>query len=246
MPTSRPSRGTECVCSSTRTIPTRASRGRRASPQLESAALAPRYGSSASTQTPPSAAPATAATACWSRRESGRTAGGTACSRIRTGTRSRWAWRFVRSAETRAAAPLAATADPHLRHFTIAVLLEEGRVLAAADVGRLGTVLQIAAPEIAVQARAGQFTSVRAGTAFDPPLRRPLSFNRIDRQSREIELIVKPAEPGGAGLAGRRPGARLDLLGPLGPSFVVHRSTRNLLPLAGGTRIARLPVPGAR
>jgi len=122
------------------------------------------------------------------------------------------------------------------------VLLEEGRVLAAADVGRLGTVLQIAAPEIAVQARAGQFTSVRAGTAFDPPLRRPLSFNRIDRQSREIELIVKPSEPGGAWLAGRRPGDRLDLLGPLGSSFVVHRSTRNLLLVAGGTGIAPLRV----
>jgi len=122
------------------------------------------------------------------------------------------------------------------------VLLEEGRVLATAEVGRLGTVLQVAAPEIAAQARAGQFVHVRPGTSFDPLLRRPYSFNRIDRHNREIELIVKPLGPGGEWIAGRRSGDRLDLLGPLGSSFVIHRSTRNLLLVAGGTGIAPMRV----
>jgi len=73
-------------------------------------------------------------------------------------------------------------------------------------------------------------------------LRRPYSFNRIDRASGEIELIVKALGAGGEWIASRREGDRLDLLGPLGSSFVIQRSTRNLLLIAGGTGIAPMRV----
>ena len=76
-------------------------------------------------------------------------------------------------------------------------MLEDGRVVATAEVGQLGTVLRVAAPGIAGQARAGQFVHVRPGLSFDPLLRRPYSFNRIDRASGEIELIVKALGAGG-------------------------------------------------
>jgi dihydroorotate dehydrogenase electron transfer subunit len=122
------------------------------------------------------------------------------------------------------------------------VLLEQGRVVATADIGQLGTVLRIAAPEIASQARAGQFVHVRPGPSFEPLLRRPYSFNRIDRQTGEIELIVKPLGRGGEWIARRREGDALDLLGPLGSAFVIQRSTRNLLLVAGGTGIAPMRV----
>ena len=122
------------------------------------------------------------------------------------------------------------------------MLLAQGRVVNSTEVGQLGTVLQIAAPEIAGQARAGQFVHVRPGTSFEPLLRRPYSFNRIDRGAGEIELIVKPLGPGGEWVAARRAGDGLDLLGPLGSAFVVHRSTRNLLLVAGGTGIAPMRV----
>jgi len=105
------------------------------------------------------------------------------------------------------------------------VILQPGRVMEAAEIGALGTVMRVAAPEIATQARAGQFVHVRAGTSFDPLLRRPYSFNRIDRQAGEIELLVKPLGPGGEWIASRRPGDMLDLLGPLGSAFVVQRAT---------------------
>jgi dihydroorotate dehydrogenase electron transfer subunit len=122
------------------------------------------------------------------------------------------------------------------------VILEEGRVLATFDVGQLGTVIQIAAPGIADRARAGQFVHVRPGERFDPLLRRPYSFNRIDRTAGEIELIVKPLGAGGEWIATRRAGDALDLLGPLGTAFVVRRATRNLLLVAGGTGIAPMRV----
>ena len=122
------------------------------------------------------------------------------------------------------------------------MILAQGRVIDSTEIGRLGTVLQISAPEIAEQARAGQFVHVRPGSSFEPLLRRPYSFNRIDRGAGEIELIVKPLGAGGEWIAARRAGDPLDLLGPLGTAFVVHRSTRNLLLVAGGTGIAPMRV----
>jgi len=122
------------------------------------------------------------------------------------------------------------------------VILAQGRVVKSTEIGQLGTVLQIAAPEIAAQARAGQFVHVRPGPSFEPLLRRPYSFNRIDRGAGEIELIVKPLGAGGEWIAGRRVGDPLDLLGPLGTAFVTRRETRNLLLVAGGTGIAPMRV----
>lgn len=122
------------------------------------------------------------------------------------------------------------------------MILETGRLVSSARIADLGTVLVIAAPGIATRAHAGQFVHVRAAERFDPLLRRPYSFNGIDRRGGEIELIVKPLGPGGEWIASRHPGDELDLLGPLGTSFVVHRATRHLLLVAGGTGIAPLKV----
>ena len=122
------------------------------------------------------------------------------------------------------------------------MILEEGRVVANAKIGDLGVLLGVRSQGIAEQARAGQFVHVRPGVGWDPLLRRPYSFCRIDRRAGEIELIVKPLGPGGEWIAERRPGDALDLLGPLGTSFVVRRDTRNLLLVAGGTGIAPMRV----
>jgi dihydroorotate dehydrogenase electron transfer subunit len=121
-------------------------------------------------------------------------------------------------------------------------MLEEGRVLSAMAVGALGTLLRMSAPAISAQARPGQFVNVRAGPSFDPLLRRPCSFARIDRAAGEIELVVKPLDAGGEWIATRPAGASCDLLGPLGTAFVVRRSARNLLLVADGTGIAPIRV----
>lgn len=122
------------------------------------------------------------------------------------------------------------------------MILEIGRVVSSETVGDLGTVLGIEAPGIASRAHAGQFVHVRPGQRFDPLLRRPYSFHGIDRRAGRIELLVKPLGPGGEWIAERRVGDELDLLGPLGTSFVVHRATTHLLLVAGGTGIAPMKV----
>jgi dihydroorotate dehydrogenase electron transfer subunit len=122
------------------------------------------------------------------------------------------------------------------------VLLEQGHVVANVEIGDLGTLLAVHSPAIAAQAHAGQFVHVRPGIGWDPLLRRPYSFCGIDRRAGEIELIVKPLGTGGEWIAERDVGDALDLLGPLGTSFVVRRDTRNLLLVAGGTGIAPMRV----
>jgi len=122
------------------------------------------------------------------------------------------------------------------------MILESGRVVSVEPVAELGSVLVVAAPGIAARAHAGQFVHVRPGERFDPLLRRPYSFHGIDRRAGEIELLVKPLGPGGEWIATRREGDALDLLGPLGTSFVVHRATTHLLLVAGGTGIAPMKV----
>ena len=121
-------------------------------------------------------------------------------------------------------------------------MLEEGRVVANTPIGDLGTLLAVRAPEIAAQAHTGQFVHVRPGVGWDPLLRRPYSFCGIERRTGEVELIVKPLGTGGEWIAERHVGDALDLLGPLGTSFVVRRDTRNLLLVAGGTGIAPMRV----
>jgi dihydroorotate dehydrogenase electron transfer subunit len=122
------------------------------------------------------------------------------------------------------------------------MIIEQGRVIANTQIGELGALLSIHAPGIAERASAGQFVHVRPGHGWDPLLRRPYSFCRIDRRAGEIELIVKPLGPGGEWIAERRQGDTLDLLGPLGTAFVVRRDTKNLLLVAGGTGIAPMRV----
>ncbi len=122
------------------------------------------------------------------------------------------------------------------------MILETGRVVSTEAVADLGTVVVISAPEIASRAHAGQFVHVRPGARFDPLLRRPYSFHGIDRRAGEIQLIVKPLGPGGEWIAARRTGDALDLLGPLGTSFIVHRASTHLLLVAGGTGIAPMKV----
>ena len=122
------------------------------------------------------------------------------------------------------------------------MIIEEGHVLSNAQIGDLGALVRVHAPGITERANAGQFVHVRPGLGWDPLLRRPYSFCRIDKRGGEIELIVKPLGAGGEWIAERHAGDTLDLLGPLGTAFVVRRETRNLLLVAGGTGIAPMRV----
>ena len=51
-------------------------------------------------------------------------------------------------------------------------------------------------PEIAREARAGQFVMIKAGTSADPPLRRPFSIMATDPGEETFTLFIKDVGQG--------------------------------------------------
>jgi len=102
--------------------------------------------------------------------------------------------------------------------------------------------LRLSAPAIARAGRSGQFLMVRCAEegSSDPLLRRPLALHRLVREQGQVEVLVRVVGRGTGWLALRRPGDTLDILGPLGQGFALHRNTRHLVLVAGGIGIAPL------
>jgi dihydroorotate dehydrogenase electron transfer subunit len=67
----------------------------------------------------------------------------------------------------------------------------------------------------------GQFVMVETTDGLEPYLRRAFSVHDVSKTDRgaRIELLVKVVGPGTRALAGKRPGVRLAVLGPLGQPF---------------------------
>jgi dihydroorotate dehydrogenase electron transfer subunit len=119
------------------------------------------------------------------------------------------------------------------------VILEEARVeenrLLAPEHRRM----VLHAPDIGASAEPGQFVHVRVHDSLHPLLRRPFSVARRDRTAGTLTLIYRVVGEGTARLADRRPGDRMEVLGPLGRGF---RMLPDVIPLlvGGGVGIAPL------
>ncbi len=78
-------------------------------------------------------------------------------------------------------------------------------------------VLTCHAPEIAAQARPGHFVNVLiAQSGHDPLLRKPFSVYTVDRAKGEISVLFSLVGATTYGMAAKRPGDMLDIVGPLG------------------------------
>lgn len=88
--------------------------------------------------------------------------------------------------------------------------------------------------------RAGQFFHIRAGSDYDPLLRRPLSVHRLGSKPDIVELLYKVVGKGTRLLSRRSKGTYLDVIGPLGNGFKVPRSQSDFILIAGGMGIAPL------
>ena len=91
-------------------------------------------------------------------------------------------------------------------------------------------------PQIATQAKPGQFVMVHCGE--DTVLRRPLSIHQLN--DTKLALLFSVVGKGTRWLSQRHVGEKIDLLGPLGNGFSVNSDSRNLLLVAGGIGIAPL------
>lgn len=103
-------------------------------------------------------------------------------------------------------------------------------------------VLSLAAPEIARQAAPGQFVMVKTAAGLDPLLRRPFSIFEILRDDRRdvvgLSLLNKRVGVGTQLLFDKRPGDRVDCLGPLGQPFVPVSPPGEAWMVAGGVGLA--------
>jgi len=98
--------------------------------------------------------------------------------------------------------------------------------------------LSLRAPLIAGAGRPGQFVMLRAGSGFDPLLRRPFSLHQVASDG-TIQVLFKVVGRGTARLAELRRGDHLDCLGPLGRWFPLPEQGRCCL-VGGGMGIAPL------
>jgi dihydroorotate dehydrogenase electron transfer subunit len=94
----------------------------------------------------------------------------------------------------------------------------------------------IEAPDIAAEARPGQFVTLRCGEYL--LLRRPLSIHRTN--GGKLALLFAVVGKGTEWLSGRMVGEYVDILGPLGNGFKIHHDSQKLLLIAGGIGIAPL------
>lgn len=75
------------------------------------------------------------------------------------------------------------------------------------------------APDIAKTAQPGQFLELLFGDNYAPLLRRPFSLYRVDRAAGTCSVLYLARGSFTSGLAQKRPGDRVSLLGPLGRPY---------------------------
>lgn len=96
------------------------------------------------------------------------------------------------------------------------------------------------APTVAKIAKAGQFINLQVLTfSSDPLLKRPFSVHKVDREREIIYLLFKIIGRVTEILRHFQPGAKMQILGPLGNGFTVTENKSTLL-LGGGIGAAPL------
>ena len=93
-----------------------------------------------------------------------------------------------------------------------------------------------------LDAKPGQFVTVKTEDGFDPLLRRPFSIHRLiagnDKIVQGIEVLFKVVGRSTMQFSKLKPEDSLSLLGPLGQGFSIPESHRKIIMVAGGIGIA--------
>lgn len=95
---------------------------------------------------------------------------------------------------------------------------------------------RLEAPEIAAEARPGQF--VMAGCGKETILPRPFSIHSAE--GGQITLLFSVVGKGTGWLSLKKKGDTLDIFGPLGNGYTIDPRSKNLLLVAGGVGVAPL------
>ena len=110
----------------------------------------------------------------------------------------------------------------------MATVLSNGPVMEGANM------MWLRSPELAREAKPGQFLLVRCDDGVDPLLRRALSIHRVGRpfpgqNIAGCALLYNYRGSGTERLRRLREGDTVDVIGPLGKGFTMKRTSKNLL-----------------
>lgn len=94
-------------------------------------------------------------------------------------------------------------------------------------------------PEIAKEAKAGQFLHIKISSGLDPLLRRPISISRICMDKGYISLIYQIIGRGTKEMAALKAGEELDVMGPFGNGFPIIPGKKCAV-VGGGMGVAPL------
>jgi len=100
--------------------------------------------------------------------------------------------------------------------------------------------MEIESPEIAEDAQPGQFLHIRCSDALLPLLRRPISIADADKKTGSIKIIYRVVGQGTQLLCQKKPGDRLDIIGPLGNGFPMPDKGKTSIIIGGGIGVAPL------
>jgi dihydroorotate dehydrogenase electron transfer subunit len=117
---------------------------------------------------------------------------------------------------------------------------EKCRILDHQKVGPRFYKLTLLSKYIATHAEPGQFVEVRCAAGYDPLLRRPLSFHKINPQHETFELFYEVIGKGTELLTKQTVGSELDVLGPLGSGFKIDPAKKVHILIGGGMGVAPL------
>ncbi|MCK4259126.1 MAG: dihydroorotate dehydrogenase electron transfer subunit [Halanaerobiales bacterium] len=100
--------------------------------------------------------------------------------------------------------------------------------------------LGIQSPDLANEARSGQFVNVEVPSGgHDPLLKRPFGIHKVDHNEGIIYILFKIVGTGTEILSSLEPGVNLEVIGPLGNGFTLTEKQSVLL-VGGGIGIAPL------
>jgi len=93
-------------------------------------------------------------------------------------------------------------------------------------------ILRVHAPNIADEAQAGSFAHIQCAPSL--AMRRPISIMRTEPSTGMVDFLYKAVGEGTKQLAQRQQGETLDILGPIGVPFELHKNFKRPLLIGGG------------
>jgi len=96
-------------------------------------------------------------------------------------------------------------------------------------------ILRVKAPKCAAHARPGSFAHIQCDPEL--PMRRPLSIMRADQDAGWVDFLYKVVGNGTRLLAERKPGEKINMLGPVGHPFTLDPGKPRPLLIGGGVGI---------